>query len=124
MDPAIDFKLMEGFYTRFGDVRELLTAADDRYVIIGRPEEVVLRYAVPDLGSGATRSFILKSVGWCKDMDLYTAYPHTVEPLPFLGMSSFPYPPSEHYPDTPEHRAYRATWNTRYLHGSRAPRSW
>ena len=33
-------------------------------------------------------------------MDLYTAYPDTVEPLPFHGMSGYPYRADEHYPDT------------------------
>ena len=35
------------------------------------------------------------------------------DPLPFHGMSSYPYPSSEHYPDTGETRAYRMTYNTR-----------
>ncbi len=31
-------------------------------------------------------------------MDLYTAYPHTVEPLPFHAMSRYPYGTDEQYP--------------------------
>ena len=120
MDPAIDFKSMRGDYTRLGDVAPLLGEADDRYVIMGRAEEIVLRYPVPERSVTLTeRTCILDSVGWCKDMDLYTAFPHTVAPLPFLGMSMFPYPPSERFPHDGLHRDWQRTWNTRRLHGSR-----
>ncbi|MAG56746.1 MAG: hypothetical protein CMJ83_10685, partial [Planctomycetes bacterium] len=116
MDNAIDYKTMEGDYTRFGDVRTLLRAPDDQYVILGRAEEILLRFdVIEDPGPGRARSFILKSDGYCKDMDLYTAHPHTVGPLPFHGMSTFPYPPGEHYPRSKEHDAYRRTFNTRRL---------
>lgn len=116
MDPAIDYKTMAGTYTRFGDVKELLTSPDDRYVIFGRAEEVILQFdALPEPRPGNGRSFILKSDGYCKDMDLYTAYPHTVGPLPFHGMTGYPYPPAERYPDSPAHRAYQRTYNTRVL---------
>ena len=36
-----------------------------------------------------------------------------MEPLPFLGMSTYPYPATERYPDDEAHREYRRTWNTR-----------
>ncbi|NRA95627.1 MAG: VCBS repeat-containing protein [Planctomycetes bacterium] len=116
MDPAIDYKTMAGAYTRFGDVRELLDSPDDRYVIFGRAEEVILRFrALEPLTDGRRRSFILKSDGFCKDMDLYTAHPRTVGPLPFHGMTGYPYPPSEAYPSSPAHDAYHRTYNTRTL---------
>ena len=116
MDPAIDYKTMAGAYTRFGDVKELLDEPDDRYVIFGRAEEVLLGFeALSPPATGRRRSFILKSDGFCKDMDLYTAYPQTVSPLPFHGMSGYPYPPSEAYPKSPAHDAYQRTYNTRKL---------
>ena len=37
----------------------------------------------------------------------------TVEPLPFHGMSGYPYREDEAYPDDAAHREYRAQWNTR-----------
>ena len=40
----------------------------------------------------------------------------TVEPLPFHGMSAYPYGADEKFPDTPEHRAWRREWNTRAAH--------
>jgi hypothetical protein len=50
-------------------------------------------------------------------MDLYTAYPDTVEPLPFHGMSGYPYGPSERYPEDRERQEYRKQYNTRRIEG-------
>jgi hypothetical protein len=50
-------------------------------------------------------------------MDPHTAFSETVEPLPFAGMSAYPYPEGERYPDDLEHREYRKTWNLRRLEG-------
>ncbi len=43
-------------------------------------------------------------------MDPYTAYPNTVGPLPFRGMSCFPYGDGEEYP---KGATWRQKWNTR-----------
>ena len=118
VDRAMGWKLMEGNYTRFGEVKELLNEADDCYVIMGRGEQLTLRFPVEAFGpvpKGHRRSFLLKSDAYCKDMDLYTAHPDTVTPLPFHGMSSYPYGPDESYPDTEKTRTYRANWNTRQV---------
>lgn len=119
-DPSVGWKLMSGQYTRFGDVRQLLLEPDNCFVIMGHGEELTLRFAVTDfkpLPPGYTRTFILKTDSYCKDMDLYTAFPDTVEPLPFHGMSGYPYRPDEHYPDTPLTREYRTKYNTRRVQG-------
>jgi hypothetical protein len=116
VDRAIPWKTMRGDYTRYGDVTELVRGGDDCYVIMGPGEEVTLRFPAGSLGPvprGYVRSFILKTDSYCKDMDLYTAYPDTVEPLPFHGMSGYPYGLSERYPDDVRHRGYRAHYNTR-----------
>ena len=116
IDRAYAFRNLLGAYTRFGDVRELLDGADDRYAVMGRGEEITVKFpadAFPPLAEGQTRSFILNTDGYCKDMDLYTATPDTVEPLSFHAMSSYPPPPGEEYPDTEAHRAYRAEYQTR-----------
>ncbi|MFT5831356.1 MAG: hypothetical protein ACI9D0_001949, partial [Bacteroidia bacterium] len=36
-----------------------------------------------------------------------------VEPLPFHGMSGYPYGEAEHFPNGPVHQAWRKEWNTR-----------
>jgi len=120
MDNSQPFRVMSGDYTRFGKVTELLTAADDRFVIFGRGEEVTLEFLVkglPVIPKGSIRSFVVHTTGFCKDMDPHTAHGETVEPLPFRGMSAYPYPESESYPDDPLHRGYRRDWNTRRLEG-------
>ncbi len=118
VDRAAAWKLMEGRYTRYGEVVELLDAADDCYVIMGRGEELTLRFPADAFGpipEGRRRSFILKTDSFCKDMDLYTAHPDTVEPLPFHAMSGYPYGPNEHYPDNEKTQEYRRRFNTRHV---------
>jgi hypothetical protein len=105
-----------GMYTRYGDVRELTLAADDRYVIMGSGDEIRLSFdaaAFPALEAGWKRDFLLLVDGWSKDGDLNTAFAQTVEPLPFHAMSAYPYPAGEHFPDKPEYRAWRERYNTR-----------
>jgi hypothetical protein len=102
----------------------LLEAADDCFVIMGHGEELTLRFAVDAFGpvpAGCRRSFLLKADSYCKDMDLYTAFPETLEPLPFHGMSSYPYGPDEQYPDTEKTRDYRERYNTRVIRGPGVP---
>jgi hypothetical protein len=105
-----------GLYTRYGDVRELVTAVDDKLVVMGSGDELRLEFgasALPPLPSGWTRDFLLLVDGWAKDRDANTAFSQTVDPLPFHAMSSYPYPAGEHYPDDAEHEAYRKEYNTR-----------
>jgi hypothetical protein len=116
LDRAVPWKVMAGRYTRFGEVGELLREADDRFVIMGHGEELTLRFAANAFGPvkpGCRRSFILKTDSYCKDMDLYTAYGDTVEPLPFHAMTSYPYGPEQRYPDNDKTRAYRREYNMR-----------
>jgi tetratricopeptide (TPR) repeat protein len=120
VDRAVAWKIMEGCYTHYGEVSELLEKADDCYVIMGRGEELTLRFSVDSfqpVQSGYRRSFILKTDSFCKDMDLYSAYPDTVEPLPFHSMSNYPYGRNEKYPDDEKHRTYRMRFNTRFIEG-------
>lgn len=105
-----------GFYTRYGEVTPLLLSSDNRLVIFGSGDELRLRYpagALPPLSAGWKRDYLLKVVGWAKDRDANTAFSQSVEPLPFHGMESYPYPPHQQYPDTAELRAWRAEYNTR-----------
>jgi tetratricopeptide (TPR) repeat protein len=105
-----------GMYTRYGEVRELVLAADDRFVIMGSGDELQLNFpatALPPLPDAWRRDFLLLIDGWAKDSDANTAYSQSVEPLPFHRMSHYPYPPSEHYPEDEPHRVYRRTYNTR-----------
>lgn len=72
-----------GYYTRFGDVRELMDRSDDRYVIMNAGDELRLRFpASPPPPSGWTRDFVLVGDGWVKDGDFNTQFSKTVLPLP------------------------------------------
>jgi hypothetical protein len=105
-----------GLYTRYGDVRGLLKEIDDRMVILGSGDEVRLRFDgrdLPPLPRGWRRDFLLRVDGWSKDGDLNTAYSQTVEPLPFHGMSRYPYPAGERYPHDAAHARYLREYNTR-----------
>ncbi len=120
VDRGVAWKIMEGNYTRYGEVAELLEKADDCYVIMGRGEELTLRFSVDafdQVRAGYQRSFILKTDSFCKDMDLYSAYPDTIEPLPFHSMSHYPYGLNEKYPDDEKRREYQRRFNTRRVGG-------
>jgi hypothetical protein len=112
----------QGYYTRRGDVMELVDRVDDQYVIVRHGDELALSFRadrLPALPVGWKRTFLVLADGFGKDMDLNSARPDTVEPLPFHGMSSYPYPPDEHYPSTEVHRRYRETYNTRWIERDR-----
>ena len=118
--PESPWKTMPGRYTREGDVMALLLATDDRYVISAPGDEIAVSFAAPaltPLPPGWTRTYLLYSDGFSKEMNMHSSSPDRLEPLPFHGMSDYPYPPSEHYPRTPEHDRYRAEYNTRVIGG-------
>ncbi len=74
---------LEGYYTRFGDVKELLTGVDDRYVIMNAGDELRLRFpAAAAPPPGWRRDFVLVGDGWEKDGDYNTGHSSTVLPLP------------------------------------------
>ena len=98
-----------GYYTRYGDVLPLLTEADNKYIIINAGDETSIEFnaeGLPALPEGWTRDFLIHSVGWVKDGDLNTASGKTVGPLPFHGMTRYPYGPHESYPTDNEHKKY------------------
>lgn len=83
-----------GRYTRYGDVLPLVGEADDRYPIMAPGDELALRFdagGLPDLPEGWTRDFVIYTEGWLKDADMNTAAGWKVGPLPFHGMSRYPF---------------------------------
>ncbi|MCC9599158.1 FG-GAP-like repeat-containing protein [Stieleria sp. JC731] len=76
---------LKGFYTRYGDVAELLAQTDDRYVIMNAGDEMRLQFAykpVKGIDNERKRDFILIGDGWVKDGDFNTSFSTTVGPLP------------------------------------------
>ncbi|GIW98594.1 MAG: hypothetical protein KatS3mg111_1927 [Pirellulaceae bacterium] len=96
-DPTPKWPPIEGPFTRFGDVRELLAADDDRLVVMTSGDEIVLRFRLPEahLPSGWKRDYVLHSVGWDKDADLNTLAGQSSLPLPFRAQTGYPPPPEQ-----------------------------
>jgi len=113
--PAEPFAPQTGNFTRYGDVAPLLAATDDQFVIMhyGDHMDVSFDYVAPP--AGTERNFAVYNWVTYKHASKETG--QTVEPLPFRGMSRYPYEAPEAYPLTPENAAYLATWNTRQLGG-------
>ncbi len=112
------WKVMTGRYTREGDVRELLLESDDMFVISRPGDELILSFAagkLPPLPRGWTRTFLLYADGFSKEMDINSASPDQVGPLPFHRMSKYPYTWPERYPLTEERRRYLEKYNTRIV---------
>jgi hypothetical protein len=111
---------LEGYYTRYGDVRELLTGVDDRYVIMNAGDEMRLRYTAPDPAApGWQRDFVLIGDGWEKDGDYNTDYSATVAPLPSHAAASYRARSGslalEDDPVFQQHREDWDTYHTRYV---------
>ncbi|MFT5049557.1 MAG: tetratricopeptide (TPR) repeat protein [Chlamydiales bacterium] len=105
-----------GLYTRLGETVPLLEAVDERFIIMGTGEALTVRFdarQLPAPADGFVRDYILYLDGWAKDRDPNTIEALYVEPLPFHGMSAYPYGPDEAFPDTRELREWRRDWNTR-----------
>ena len=109
---------LEGYHTRFGDVRELLLAVDDRYVIMNAGDELLLRFPeAPPPDTGAVRDFIVIGDGWEKDGDFNTTASRTVLPLPTHKSGHYGAAP-ERLEDDPVYRQHEADfqrYHTRYV---------
>jgi len=83
---------LEGPFTRFGDVQDLLVADDDRMVVMTSGDEIQLHFSAPKdaLPNGWKRDFVLHSAGWDKDADINTLAGQSSLPLPFAAQSQYP----------------------------------
>ena len=110
---------LSGYYTRFGDVRELVERVDDRYVIMNAGDELRLAFeALPPAPAGTIRDFVFISDGWEKDGDFNTAFSKTVEPLPAHDAPEYLGPASTSVEDDPLFRRHPGDWrryHTRYV---------
>ncbi len=112
------WQAMEGYYTRFGDVRELLAGVDDRYVIAGSGDELRLRFqpATPP-PAGWVRDYILIGDGWMKEGDTSFQFSSTVLPLPDHAMKEYR-GSVRNLEDDPVYRRHKSDWeqfHTRYI---------
>ena len=107
---------LTGTYTRYGDVLPLLLESDSKYVIMNAGDEISLEFIasdLPGLPENWRRDFLFYNDGWLKDGDLNTAHGQTVEPLPFHGMSAYPYGFGDAYPTDSDYIEYMNMYNTR-----------
>jgi tetratricopeptide (TPR) repeat protein len=110
-----------GAYTRYGDVKALLTAPDDRFVVFGSGDEIALDFdpsKLPVLPNGWVRDYFFQASGYEKDMDFYAAEGNTVDPLPFRSMGTYPYPAGKSFPLDDGHLNYLLNYNARHLSGN------
>jgi Flp pilus assembly protein TadD len=116
------WKTMVGGYTREGDVGPLLAASDDLFVVSKPGDEVALSFEAPSApGPGRARTLLLVGDGFSKEMDINSASPDVVLPLPYHGMTSYPYAMDE-APLRLRRRAEEASrWNTRAVARPLAP---
>lgn len=109
---------LEGYYTRFGDVRELLSGVEGRMVLMNAGDELVLRFpALPDPPPGFKRDFVIVGNGWIKDGDLNSVFSKTLLPLPSRETNDYSTPPGR-LEDDPVFKRFREDWkdfHTRYV---------
>jgi hypothetical protein len=85
-----------GYYTRYGDVTELLQNIDDRYVIVASGDEMSLRF--PEQRpppAGWVRDYVFIGDGWIKDGDYNSTFSKTVLPLPYHAKQEYTTPPGK-----------------------------
>jgi len=118
VSPDSPWKTLPGRYTREGDVSELLARTDEMFVISKPGDEIALSFdatKLPPLPRGWKRTFLLYADGFSKEMDINSASPDQVAPLPFHAMKSYPYSERESYPMTRVRRDYVERYNTRFV---------
>jgi Flp pilus assembly protein TadD len=109
---------IEGFYTRYGDVRPLLEASDDRYVIVASGDELRMRFEPPPTAQGNwVRDYVLSGDGWIKEGDYSFEQSSTLLPLPNHSMKEYTGKATT-LDDDPTYRKHEADWreyHTRYI---------
>jgi Tfp pilus assembly protein PilF len=107
-----------GYYTRYGDVRELLTQIDDRYVIVNSGDEMSLRFPErPAPPAGWLRDYVVIGDGWIKDGDFNSTFSKTVLPLPYHAKQEYTTRPGSLEDEWP-YRQHPGDWqnyHTRYM---------
>jgi hypothetical protein len=109
-----------GAFTRYGDATPLLQDADDMFVIGRQGDQVNMLFSTANLTnpeSGTVRDYFFVVACWFKDPPGEWGYGFnfTVDPMPFMAMSGFPYPTNESYPYDAAHLDYIQQYNTRVI---------
>lgn len=115
IDAEVGFRRVAGNYTRYGDVRPLLTRVDDEQVVMSSGDEIQLRFdakSLPPLPKGWKRTFFFCADGFTKGDEFLDSHPDSVNPLPYHNTS---YPTPAGHAESVEHLRYRLHYNTRHI---------
>jgi hypothetical protein len=109
-----------GAFTRYGDVTPLLQSADDMFVVGRQGDQVNMLFSTTNLSTPApdmVRDYFFVVACWFKDPPGAWGYGFnfTVDPMPFLAMSGYPYPSTESFPSDAAHMQYIQEYNTRII---------
>ena len=109
-----------GAFTRYGDVTPLVQNSDDMFVIGRQGDQVNMQFSTANLKPVAprmVRDYFFVVACWFKDPlgGWGYGFNFTVNPMPFMAMSGFPYPSTESYPNDAAHLAYIQAYNTRVI---------
>ena len=112
------WRSIEGYYTRFGDILELLSKTDDRYALVTAGDEMRLRFPeLPPVRDGWKRDFVIVGDGWIKEGDYSNLFSKTVLPLPTHATNDYSRVPTR-LEDDPVYQKHSTDWlnfHTRYV---------
>ena len=94
LDAEVPWNPAAGRYTRYGNVQRLVTAPDDRIVVMAPGDELTVSFpasSLPPPAPGRQRQWFLLLDGWAKDNEPNTVTGNTSGPLPYRAMKSYPY---------------------------------
>ena len=101
-----------GYYTRFGDVRELLAKIDENNVIMNSGDEMSFRFPEqPAPAAGWVRDYLIIGDGWIKDGDYNSTFSKTVLPLPYHEKREYTTTPTR-LENEWVYKKYPADWQT------------
>ena len=113
-NPSIPDDMMYGNFTKYGDVLPLLASADDEFVVMRHGDELQLQFNDTPRTDGSDRyAFLVADDMYTIKNSINGFVRDSIDPMPFHGMSQYPYNASQGYPDQAARQAYEAEWNTR-----------
>jgi hypothetical protein len=108
--------VVEGWCTRYGDIRPLVATADDRMAVLNSGDGATLEFAadrLPQRTPDTSRTLLLYSRGWIKEADPNSLADRGVSPLPDADLA----------PDGPLDESLEGDWqlqfNTRWVPSNR-----